>query len=240
MVYAMTEGAKSASGDEWPAVERRKPGWAIDWQSTVERDKASLARSLHDNTGGLLVAAVMDITWAENHLHADAAEVKERLARARAALDIAIGLNRRMIEDLRPTLLDNFGLIAALKWHFAEACKSADIACERNFPDPSPSFSPAAAIAFYRIAQTLIAVMVSRHARALTMGLTVDRDFVTLKLGCNDVPNAFNREDDIIADALASVTGRSKALGGDMQFDALPGGAVVTCRIPAEKALSAP
>lgn len=240
MVYAMTEGAKSASGDEWPAVERRKPGWAIDWQSTVERDKASLARSLHDNTGGLLVAAVMDITWAENHLHADATEVKERLARARAALDIAIGLNRRMIEDLRPTLLDNFGLIAALKWHFAEVCKSADIACEQHFPDPSPNFSPAAAIAFYRIAQTLIAVMVSRHARALLISLAVNREFVALKLTCNDVPNAFNRKDDIIADALASVTGRLRALGGDMQFDSLPSGAVVTCRIPAEKALSAP
>ena len=213
-------------------------GWAIDWQSTVERDKASLARSLHDNTGGLLIAAVMDITWAESHLHGAATEVRERLVRARAALEVAVDLNRRMIEDLRPTLLDNFGLITALKWHFAETCKSANIVCEQHLPEPGPDFSPPAAIALYRVAQTLIAVMVSRQAKAVTMELTVDREFVTFNMGCDGLPSNFTREDDTITHALASVTGRLKALGGDMQFDAPLGGAAITCRVPADKALS--
>jgi len=234
----MSESTESATGGVWPAVERRKPGWATDWQSTVEREKASLAGSLHDNTGGLLVAAVMDITWAESHLHDAAIEVKERLVRARAALDVAIDLNRRMIEDLRPTLLDNFGLITALKWHFAEACKSANIVCEQHLPEPSPDFSPPAAIALYRVAQTLLAVMVSRQAPSVTMKLTVDPEFVTFNVRCDGMPTNFTREDDTITDALASVTGRVKALGGDMQFDAPLGGAVITCRVPANKALS--
>jgi len=234
----VNEYEKRVTGDRWPAVERRKPGWAADWQSTVERDKQTLARSLHDNTGGLLVAAVMDITWAESHLTTDAEGVKARLVRARAALDVAIGLNRRMIEDLRPTLLDNFGLIAALKWHFSEACKAANIICEQHLPDSSPKFSAAAAIALYRIAQTLIDLMVSQHAHALMMGLTVDREFVTLNMSCDGIPEHFTRDDDTTIDALASVTGRVKALGGDMQFDSPLGGAAVTCRLPAEKALT--
>jgi signal transduction histidine kinase len=233
----VTEIAKWEAGEAWPAVERRKPGWATDWQSTVERDKATLARSLHDNTGGLLVAAVMDITWVESRLPGAAKEIKERLVRARAALDVAIGLNRRMIEELRPTLLDNFGLIAALKWHLAEACKSANMLCEQHLPDPSPTFSPPAAIALFRIAQTLIAVMVSHHPHALMMRLAVDSTFVTLTMSCNGMPDDFTREDDTIADALASVTGRVKALGGDILFDAPLGAAIVTCRVPAGKAL---
>jgi signal transduction histidine kinase len=157
--------------------------------------------------------------------------------RARAALDAAISLNRRMIEDLRPTLLDNFGLIAALKWHFAEECKSANVACQQHLPEPGTSFSPQASIALFRIAQTLIALMVSHHARSLTMGLSVGPDFVTLKMLCDGSADNFTRQDDATSDALASITGRAKALGGDTQFDAPTGGAVITCRLPAEKAL---
>jgi signal transduction histidine kinase len=234
----VTESANPAVDKQWPTVERRKQVGVIDWQSTVERDKATLARSLHDNTGGLLVAAVMDIVWAQIHLPDAAMEVKERLVRARAALEVAIDLNRRMIEDLHPTLLDNFGLIAALKWHFAEACKSANMSCDQHLPDPSPSFSPPAAIALYRIAQTLIAVMVSHHAQAVRMDLNVASEFVTLTMRCDGMPDNFTREDDTTIDALASVTGRVKALGGDMQVDAPQGATVIACRIPTNKALS--
>jgi signal transduction histidine kinase len=235
----MSSSSNFTSADQWPACERRNPGWAVDWQSTVERDKATLARSLHDNTGGLLVAAVMDITWAQSHLQAVSTDVKQRLARAHAALNLAIDLNRRMIEDLRPSLLDDLGLVPALKWHFAEACKAADIACDLHVPDSVPKFSPAAAIAFYRIAQTLIALMVSHQARALDLMLTVDRHFVTLVMSGQGTPDTLTRADGSIADALASVTGRVRALGGDMLFDAHPDAAVVTCRVGADKALAA-
>jgi signal transduction histidine kinase len=232
----VTEGAKRTGALEWPAVERRKDSWATDWQTNVERDKATIAQSLHDNTGGLLVAAVMDITWAEKHLM-DAPDIKERLSRARAALDVAIDLNRRMIEDLRPTLLDNFGLIPALKWHFAEACKSANVQCESHLPEPSPVFLPGAAIGLYRIAQTLIAVMVSNRARALVMTLTVGDESVTFQMRCEGMPASFGRDDDTITDALASVTGRIKALGGTLLLETPPEAAIITCRLGARQAL---
>lgn len=235
----MTKTAKPTGADEWPATERRAAGWAADWQSTVERDKASMAQSLHDNTGGLLVAAMMDITWAEGRLPVAATEVKERLVRARAALDVAIDLNRRMIEELRPTLLDNFGLIPALKWHFADACKSADIICEQQLPLPGPNFSPAAAIAFFRIAQTLIAVLVRHRARGIKMALTVDSELVTLNMSGDGMSDSFTRDDETINDALASVTGRIKALGGDLRLQTRLGGAAITCRVAAARALVA-
>lgn len=234
----MTHSARPPHANEWPATERRKPGWATDWQSTVERDKAIMAQSLHDNTGGLLVAAVMDITWAESHLPEPAAEIKARLVRARAALEVAIDLNRRMIEDLRPTLLDNFGLIAALKWHLSETCKSANIVCQLHLPETSPDFLPAAAIALYRIAQTLIAVMVTHHALVIEMALTADSDLITFKMSCSGISSGFDREEASIADALASITGRMTSLGGSMQFDTTPDGATFIYSLAADKALT--
>ena len=233
----MSTKSNSASGDEWPAIERRKPGWAVDWQSTVEREKAEMARNLHDNTGGLLVAAVMDIAWAEGRLRDASSDVKQRLARAHAALDGAIGLNRRMIEDLRPSLLDDLGLLPALKWHFGESCKAAEIACDLELPEPSPNFAPAAAIALYRIAQTVIALMVSHRVRAVRLKINVEDQFVALVISGDGTPDNFTRDDGFVVDALASVTGRARSLGGDMQFDAQVGRAVVTSRIPAGMAL---
>jgi signal transduction histidine kinase len=179
---------------------------------------------------------VMDITWAERHLPAVAGESKHRLERARSALDAAIDLNRRMIEELRPTLLDTFGLIAALKWHFAHACKAANIICQQELPDPSPNFSPVAAISLYRAAETLIAVMVTHHARLIAMTVRVDTAYVTLEMNC-DGPDNLTRDDDVTADALASVTGRVKSLGGTLWFKTKPAGAVITCRLPNDQVL---
>ncbi len=83
-------------------------------QNVAEREKAVLARELHDELGGLLVGARMDISWAEQHLAGDDPGVKERLRRVQQSLSAGVDLKRRIIEELRPTLLDNVGLFAAL------------------------------------------------------------------------------------------------------------------------------
>jgi signal transduction histidine kinase len=222
----------------WPEVDRRKPGWANDWQSSVESDKAALAQSLHDNTGGLLAAAIMDISWVASRLPPEASAIRERLIRARAALDDAIDLNRRMIEDLRPTLLDNFGLIAALKWHFAETCRSANIACVQHFSEPGAVFLPRPAIALYRVAQTWIAATLTHQPSALTMDLQLEHEYVLLRIGCEGLVKLFTREDAIIAEALASITGRAKAFGGDVHFLRAPDGAAIICQLPASHVLA--
>jgi signal transduction histidine kinase len=223
---------------EWPNVERRDLGWAPDWQSSVESDKAALAQSLHDNTGGLLVAAVMDITWATTRLSDEAQDIRERLTRARSALDMAIDMNRRMIEDLRPTLLDNFGLIAALRWHLADVCKSADIVCEQRLPEAGPAFSPLASIALFRIAQTIIALMVDHGPQLLMMELRVDGEYVVLRIRCEGAAARITREHQKTASALASATGRAKSLGGSVQFITAADGAEMTCYLPAVGSLS--
>jgi signal transduction histidine kinase len=122
-------------------------------QGVMEHQKALLARDLHDELGGLLVGAVMDLAWAEQHMSAPPAELKQKLLRARQTLAAAIDMKRKLIEELRPTLLDNVGLFAALRWHVQAACKRAGIACIIDVPEDEQRFLPNVPIALFRIVQ---------------------------------------------------------------------------------------
>ncbi len=221
----MSEPTELNAGPPWSGDDRRTSSWTTDWQSSIERDKAALARSLHDHTGGMLVAAMMDITWSEIHLPADATEVRTRLARAHAALDVAIDLNRRTIEELRPTLLDNFGLVAALKWYSTGACKAAGIQCHQQYPEPPPRLVAHAAIALYRIAQSILGLLVSHQSQQINIALVVSDTRIALQLEGSGMPNDFTPDDETIRDALSSVRGRIRSLAGSMILQMPPGSA---------------
>ena len=117
-------------------------------QNVSEREKASLARELHDELGGLLVGARMDISWAEQHLTKDDADLKLRLNRVQQNLAAGVDLKRRIIEELRPTLLDNVGLFAALRWQMKETCGGAGLQCIESYPDEEPRFKSEASIVY--------------------------------------------------------------------------------------------
>src|SRR6202044_2374369 len=102
-------------------------------QSLAEKEKSELARTLHDELGGLLTAAKMDLSWLQSRV--DTPVHQERLAQLGSVLDEAMGLKRRVVEDLRPSLLDHFGLATALRAHVESACKKAGIQTDIRLPD---------------------------------------------------------------------------------------------------------
>src|SRR3954470_12195192 len=95
-------------------------------QTHAEREKAALARELHDELGGILTPAKMDLAWLQARLGSQP-EYGERMARLGRLIDQGIDLKRRIIERLRPSLLDHLGLGAALQWYVEEACRQAGI-----------------------------------------------------------------------------------------------------------------
>jgi CHASE3 domain sensor protein len=109
-------------------------------QNVAEREKASIARELHDELGGLLVGARMDISWIEQHIADNDPGTTQRLIRVQQNLAAGVDLKRRIIEELRPTLLDNVGLFAALRWQLKETCGLAGLACVESYPAEEPKF----------------------------------------------------------------------------------------------------
>lgn len=134
-------------------------------QHVQEEERARLSRGLHDELGGVLLAARMDVTWMQRHSPSIATDMKERLERVRQALDAGIDLKRRVVEELRPTLLDTMGLLAALRWQVEETCKRANIRYTERFPDDEPQLHRAGAITLFRVVQEALA-NVLKHAAA--------------------------------------------------------------------------
>ncbi|MCB1623429.1 MAG: CHASE3 domain-containing protein, partial [Pseudomonadales bacterium] len=99
-------------------------------QSVAESEKSELARELHDQMGGLLTAAKMDLAWLRERPQInDDHEYKQKLVGLGTVLDQAMGVKRRVVESLRPSLLEHFGLSVALQAYFEDECRKAGLEC---------------------------------------------------------------------------------------------------------------
>jgi signal transduction histidine kinase len=237
-------GDRALGGDRHPGYGDPAASSLIEHiQGVMEHQKAMLARELHDELGGLLVGAVMDLAWAEQHVSAPPAEMKQKLVRARQTLAAAIDMKRKLIEELRPTLLDNVGLFAALRWHVQAASKRAGATCIIDVPEDERRFRPNVPIVLFRIVQEALAVIVARKPVASTeFAVSVDRRDVTILIRSEAAGTPSEEEPGINADIhyLAAIQQRVASLKGEFHHDYIPGaGTRITVRFPLEHIISA-
>ena len=208
-------------------------------QTATEHQKAMLARELHDELGGLLVGAVMDLAWAEQHVTAPPAELKQRLLRAQQTLAAAIDLIRKLIEDLRPTLLDNVGLFAALRWHVRAICGRAGMACAIQIPAEERRFLPDIPIALFRIVQEAFAVIVAQgRTLSADFSVTIGRQMLAIRI-VTDKSLSRPHTTRAQAHSLAAIEQRTATLGGAFKYAYLPaGGTSITAVFSLESMLA--
>jgi len=208
-------------------------------QSVAEREKASLARELHDELGGLLVGARMDISWAEQHLAKNDPDMKLRLQRVQQNLSAGVDLKRRIIEELRPTLLDNVGLFAAIRWQLKETCASAGLKCVQSYPEVEPKFTSEASIALFRIAQEAFTnILKHSGAKSMDIGLELNGDAMVMRISDDGKGISESQQSAIGSHGLASMRHRVRALGGRLDVRSPPGGGTtLLVRIPIDRAL---
>ena len=142
-------------------------------QTNSEREKAALARELHDELGGILTPAKMDLAWLQSRLGEDP-DFRERMGRLGNLIDQGIDLKRRVIEKLRPSLLDHLGLASALQWYVDETCRAATIEPHLHISKTLERLPPDLEIALYRLVQEAVTNAV-RHSKAAHLDLTLER-----------------------------------------------------------------
>jgi signal transduction histidine kinase len=209
-------------------------------QGVSEKEKSALSRELHDELGGLLVAARMDLSWLQQRLPTSDPAIEQRFKRIHESLSAGVDLKRRVVEELRPTLLDNMGLFAALRWQFKETCRRTGLECTESIPDSELNFNPEAAIGIFRIAQEAL-TNILKHAEATSAELSIDIEDDTLVLRVSDdgkgIPSYRLKTD--TSHGLASMRHRIAALGGRWELESpSSGGTIVTAQIPMSRMLS--
>jgi signal transduction histidine kinase len=210
-------------------------------QEVSEQEKSALSRELHDELGGLLVAARMDLSWLQQRLPTSDPGIEQRFKRIHESLSAGVDLKRRVVEELRPTLLDNMGLFAALRWQFKETCRRKGLQCTESIPESEPKFSPDAAIGVFRIAQEAM-TNILKHAEAKSADLAIGIDGSALFLRVSDDGKGIStsRLQTDTSHGLASMRHRIAALGGTWDVRSpKTGGTVVTASIPLVRMLLA-
>jgi signal transduction histidine kinase len=210
-------------------------------QGVSEQEKSALSRELHDELGGLLVAARMDLSWLQQRLPTTDPAIEQRFKRIHDSLSAGVDLKRRVVEELRPTLLDNMGLFTALRWQFKETCRRTGLRCTETIPESEMKFSPEAAIGVFRIAQEAL-TNILKHAEAKSADLAIDivGDTFTLRISDDGKGIASGRLVTNTSHGLASMRHRIAGLGGVWNVSTpSTGGTVVTALIPLGRMLVA-
>lgn len=150
-----------------------------------EVEKARLARELHDELGANLTSISMELSMAMEKLKATDPTMAAQLARAREGLRDAVNIKRRIIENLRPSLLDNLGLAASIQNHYEETTRLAGLALELDIAEDFDDIDPNLSIALFRIAQESLTNVV-KYAQASRVKLSLNYRASHLRLQIAD------------------------------------------------------
>jgi signal transduction histidine kinase len=211
-------------------------------QRLSEKEKAGLARELHDELGGLLIAVKMDVCWLHKRLPNANPDIQSRWARVIKVLDDGVDFKRRIVENLRPTLLDNMGLLPAVRWITQETCSRAGLHYTEIYPEHEPRLIDDAAIMSFRLVQESL-VNIVKHARAtqVHVAVAVQGDELMILIEDNGSGIDTDRRDALGSHGLATMRHRVRSFGGTLDIESPPqGGTRVRARIPLAVIVEAP
>ena len=201
-----------------------------------EEERRTLARELHDEVGQSLSAIMMEAGNAEAAPNAN--EIRGRVASIASIAEKTLNVVRDLALLLRPSMLDDFGLVPALNWHAREMSKRTGLNV-RITADPSSGDLPEEhKTCIYRLVQEALN-NAARHASARNLQVTVktERDRVTFSV--QDDGSGFDKSS-VRGLGLLGMEERVGRLGGKLQIDSRPGrGTTISAELPLpEMALS--
>jgi signal transduction histidine kinase len=138
---------------------------AVHLQSVREEEQIRIAREIHDELGQALTGLKMDLTWLAGGLRPDQKTLLEKTSAMFRLIDGTIRSVRRIASGLRPEVLDEIGLAAAISWQARDFQVRSGIRCNVELPPEGPALDPARSTAVFRIFQEVL-TNVARHAHA--------------------------------------------------------------------------
>jgi len=144
-------------------------------QSIREEERTHISREIHDELGQALTALKMDLYWLNNRLPSDQKPLLNKTESMLKLLDKTIQTVKKISTELRPGLLDDLGLVAAIEWQADEFQNRTGIKCNLKVKSEDIVFEQDMATALFRIFQEAL-TNVTRHARASLVRIHLRKD----------------------------------------------------------------
>ncbi len=154
-------------------------------QSVREDERTRISREIHDELGQSLTALKMDLSWMVKRLGKDQGPLLEKARLMSKLIDMNIQTVKRIAAELRPGLLDDLGLTAALEWQAEEFQKRTGIKCEVSVLPEDMELDRDVSTAIFRIFQETLTNVV-RHAKAKKVSASLKKKKDTLMFQIKD------------------------------------------------------
>jgi PAS domain S-box-containing protein len=203
-------------------------------QHAKEEERERIARDIHDELGGMLVAIKFAVAGIASRIPADAQPLRERVRSAEKLTDEAINVAGRVARELRPGILKEFGLAAALECHAEDFTQRTGIACDILAADADIEPDMDTATTLYRVFQEAL-TNVNKHSGADMVTIGLYREDGDLVLDITDNGRGISPPDLVKPKSfgLRGMRERLNSLSG--RFEVQPvsaGGTRVTVRVP--------
>ena len=204
-----------------------------------EEERTRIARELHDELGVGLTCLKIDLSRLHTMVSEEAGarglkKVRSRIPSMIDQIDMTIASVQRLVTELRPAILDDLGLVAAVEWQCQDFQKRTGIPCTCVASADDIAMEPERATAFFRICQEAL-TNTARHAQATAVAVTFESRSGFLKLAVTD--NGVGIPDAKLSDrrslGLLGMKERVTLLGGELSIQGHPGkGTTVTACLP--------
>jgi signal transduction histidine kinase len=208
-------------------------------QHVREEERIRIARQVHDELGQALTGLKLDLSLLGRHLPKGNRALHQKAHDLSACIDTTIQTVRRIATDLRPGILDNLGLVAAVEWQAQDFQLRTGIRCTTRMMATETMWNQDFSTTFFRIFQETLTNII-HHAGASEVEVTLTEDADSLLMVIRDNGRGISEEETASAKSIGLVGMRERAalLAGEVTFAGIPGqGTTVTVRIPLSSAI---
>ena len=198
-----------------------------------ESERRSLSRELHDEVGQALGLLLMDVGRLSNQLGADS-KGQEIVQRIKTVAERTVQIVRNMALLLRPSMLDDLGLVSAVEWYARELSRRGEVEVDVRAENVSENLPDSLTVCIYRVVQEALN-NAQRHARARNVNVGLRQTPTAVQVHIKDDGIGFDATR-IRGMGLLGMEERVKRLGGTIAIESGPGvGTTIRAELPLDK-----
>ena len=201
-------------------------------ESLREKERTDIAREIHDVLGQSLTALKIDLSWMRKKINPDEKELLDKTAVMDMLINDVIVTVRRLSTNLRPGILDDLGLAAAIEWQGDEFRKRTGFTCDVNCEE-IPDLSEDKAVALFRILQESLTNII-KHSNADSVDISLGKFDDNVEMKIKDNGRGF-RSENLVNRGSYGIIGmreRVKSFNGTLDISGSDDGVSVHVLIP--------